>query len=258
MAIELYELAGRGNTKLSPHCWKSVYAMNHKGLAFERIGVKFLEKDRLAFSGQKLMPVLRDGDTIVCDSWAIAEYLEQTYSDRPPLFGGDIAKGETRFINDWTNKVQIFAFRRLFIRDAFDHVDEAEQAHYRATREVRYGENQQLMEAGQPVNEHDVAPMKSGYGGAYGRTLEEMQADRDIRIQEVRRLMEPIRKVVARQPFLAGDLPGYADYSVLGPFIWGKSVSPFRLLQIDDPIFAWRDRMYHLFGSLGHKTGYPV
>lgn len=258
MVIQLYELAGKGDVKLSPHCWKSVYSVSHKQLAFERVGVKFLEKERIAFSGQKLMPILRDGERVVYDSWAIARYLEQTYPERPSLFGGMIGIGETRFINDWTNKVQIFAFRRLFIRDAYDHVDPEEQAHYRATREARFSQSQEQVRSGRPVNENDVAPPEDGYGGAYGNTLEEMQADRDTRIHDVRRLLEPVRTVVASQPYLAGGQPGYADYSVLGPFIWAKSVSRFRLLEADDPIHAWRDRMFRLFDGLGHATGYAV
>jgi len=258
VVIQLYELAGKGDVKLSPHCWKSVYALSHKQLAFERVGVKFLEKERIAFSGQKLMPILRDGESVVCDSWAIARYLEQTYPERPSLFGGAIGMGETRFINDWTNKVQIFAFRRLFIRDAYDHVDPEEQAHYRATREARFSQSQEQVRSGRPVNKNDVAPPEDGYGGAYGNTLEEMQADRDTRIHEVRRLLEPVRVVAASQPYLAGGQPGYADYSVLGPFIWAKSVSRFRLLEADDPIHAWRDRMFRLFDGLGHATGHPV
>lgn len=258
MAIKVYELAGQGDAKISPHCWKPVYALHHKGLEFERIGIKLFEKDRIAFSGQKLVPVLRDGETTISDSWAIAEYLEEAYPDRPSLFGGDIGKGETRFINDWTNTVQIFAFRRLFILDAHNTVDPAEQAHYRATREARFSESQEHLQPHLDTGDQDVAPPDGGYGGGYGGTLEDMQADRDTRVHDVRSLLDPIRKVLASQPFLAGGLPAYADYSVLGPFIWGKSVSAFALLDRDDPIYAWRDRMYHLLDELGHQTGHPV
>jgi glutathione S-transferase len=258
MTIKLYELAGQGDAKISPHCWKSVYAVFHKELEFERIGISYFEKDRLDFSGQKLVPVLQDGEAVVCDSWAIAEYLEETYPARPSLFGGEIGKGEAKFINDWTNAVQIFAFRRLFILDAHDTVKPEEQAHYRATREARYSEEQKSLRPDVDTAEFDVAPPDGGYGGGYGVTLEAMQADRETRILAVRNLLEPIRTVLAAQPFLSGASPAYADYSVLGPFIWGKSVSSFALLEPADPIYAWRDRMYHLFDDLGHRTGHPV
>jgi len=256
MTIKLYELAGQGDAKISPHCWKPVYALHHKGLEFERIGIKFFEKDRIAFSGQKLLPVLQDDEKTICDSWAIAEYLEEAYPDRP-LFGGEIGKGEARFIHDWTNTVQIFAFRRLFILDAYNTVDPAEQAHYRATREGRFSKSQEGLQSDLNTIDHD-APPRRRWGGGYGGTLEDMQADRDTHVHDVRKLLEPIRAVLAHQPFLAGDAPAYADYSVLAPFVWGKSVSNFALLDPDDPIYSWRDRMYHLYDDLGHKTGYLV
>lgn len=255
VTIALYELAGRGDAKISPHCWKPVFALHHKQLVFERIGIKFFEKDQLVFSGQKLVPVLQDDEITIPDSWAIVEYLERAYPNRPSLFGGNIGRGAARFIHDWTNKVQIFAFRRLFIRDAFDHVDPAEQAHYRATREARFNNG---IDDIQSTREHDVASPVGGYGGSYGGTLEDMQADRDTHVLNVRKFLEPIRTVLVSQPFLAGDTPAYADYSVLGPFMWAKSVSTFPILEVDDPIYAWRDRMLHLFDDLGHRTGYPV
>lgn len=34
------------------------------------------------------VPIIQDGDKTVNDSFAIAQYLERTYPDRPSLFGG--------------------------------------------------------------------------------------------------------------------------------------------------------------------------
>ncbi len=34
------------------------------------------------------VPIIQDGDNVVNDSFAIAQYLERTYPDRPSLFGG--------------------------------------------------------------------------------------------------------------------------------------------------------------------------
>ncbi|MFQ5955614.1 MAG: glutathione S-transferase N-terminal domain-containing protein [Kiloniellales bacterium] len=87
MSILLYELVGRDDRRFSPHCWRSRMALAHKGLDAERVAVKLTDKDKIAFSGQKLVPMLTDGDRTVADSWAIACYLEDTYPDRPSLFG---------------------------------------------------------------------------------------------------------------------------------------------------------------------------
>jgi len=40
------------------------------------------------------VPVLVDDDTVVHDSWSIAEYLDKTYGDKPSLFGD--AKGRKK------------------------------------------------------------------------------------------------------------------------------------------------------------------
>ena len=59
-----------------------------KGLEAEGTPWRFTEKQAIAPHGSEKVPVLLDRDKPVVDSWAIAEYLEDTYPDRPSLFGG--------------------------------------------------------------------------------------------------------------------------------------------------------------------------
>ncbi len=76
MTITLYDLAAADRSlRFSPHCWKTRLALHHKQLAFDTEPVCFTEKDKVAFSGQPLVPVVKDGDNTVNDSWAIAVYL---------------------------------------------------------------------------------------------------------------------------------------------------------------------------------------
>ena len=81
-------------------------ALAHKGLetSAKVEHVRFGEKDKLDFSGQKLVPVLKDADTVIYDSWDIACHLEDRYRDSPSLFGGDAGRGAALFITDWTNR----------------------------------------------------------------------------------------------------------------------------------------------------------
>jgi hypothetical protein len=89
MSLKLYDLAGaESERRFSPYCWRAKLALAHKGLATETIPWRFTDKDVIAFSEQGRVPVLVDGDRVVSDSWAIAIYLEETYSDRPSPFGG--------------------------------------------------------------------------------------------------------------------------------------------------------------------------
>ena len=81
MAIVMHDLAGADPAlRFSPYCWRTRMALAHKGLAVETIPWRFTEKDALAFSGQGRVPVIRDGDRVVSDSWSIAEYLEDSIS----------------------------------------------------------------------------------------------------------------------------------------------------------------------------------
>src|SRR6185436_6817693 len=86
MSRKLYDLAGADPARrFSPYCWRTKLALAHKGLGVETVPWRFTEKDVIAFSGSKLVPVLVDGDCTVYDSWTIANYLEDTYPDAPSL-----------------------------------------------------------------------------------------------------------------------------------------------------------------------------
>jgi glutathione S-transferase len=86
--IALWELGGKEDRRYSLFSWRARMALRHKGLAFETLAVGLADKEAIAFSGGKTVPVIRDGDTVVRDSWKIAEYLERRYPDVLDLFDG--------------------------------------------------------------------------------------------------------------------------------------------------------------------------
>jgi glutathione S-transferase len=68
-----------------------------------------------------------------------------------------------------------------------------------------------------------------------------------------------VRPVLVQHPFVSGKGPGYADYLLFGPFLWARAMSPTRLLEPDDPVFAWRERMLDLWGGYARQAkGFPV
>lgn len=219
MARTLYELAGADpERRFSPFCWRTRFALAHKGLEAESGPWRFTEADRLAFSGQGLVPVLVDGETVLSDSWRIAEWLEAQYPV-PGLFRGALAT--TRFINAWADSVLHPALSRLIVLDIHDCLAAKDQAYFRNSREARFGQ-----------------------------TLEAVQAGRETDVKAFRRAMQPVRMVLAGQPWLGGDAPAYADYILLGSLQWARCTSAFRLLAEDDPVFAWRARGFALFGGM--------
>ena len=225
MTRQLFELLGRDDRRFSPYCWRTRFALAHKGLEAEYIPCRFGDKAKFAFSGQDKVPVLKDGETAVHDSWSIACYLEDKYPNRPSLFGGAIGRGEARFFNAYVDREVQGALAPLIILDILNSTDPTDRGYFRETREKRFG-----------------------------ATLEEVQAQREQRWPALRRALAPLAAAITGQQFFCGDSPAYADYIVLGSFQLARSVSPLKLLEPTDPLYAWRTRMMTLFGGLANST----
>jgi len=226
MAIRLYDLAGADpKLRFSPYCWRAKFALAHKGLAVETIPWRFTEKDAIASSGQERVPVLLDGDKTVPDSWAIACYLEDAYPDRPSLFGGAAGRAPTRFLNSWADTVLNSGIIRFVLTDIFRVIDPKDRDYFRTSREQRFG-----------------------------TTLEAFVAEREKHLPAFRQSLTPLRATLTAQPYLAGEPPAYAAYIVLGSFQWPRCISTFALLEPDDPIAAWRERMLDAFDGMGRRA----
>ena len=223
MPLQFYDLAGATEAlRFSPNTWRTRMALAHKGLDYETVVCRFTEKDKIAFSGQTRLPVIRDGDTIVSDSWAIACYLEDTYPERPTLFGCDIGRATTRFFNIWINMTVHPSVGRLLLAEIHTNLHEIDQPYFRESREKRFG-----------------------------MTLEEVSADRDANLKAVRGALAPLNETLGQQDWFAGDGPAYADFLVFGAFQWARAVSPTGLAEPATPLHAWNERMLGLFDGLG-------
>ncbi len=224
MARQLFELVGADPARrFSPYCWRARMALAHKGLEADVVPWRFTETERLAFAGTDKVPVLVDGDRVVHDSTAIAEYLDEAYPNAPALFQGEPAA--RRFVLAWTNTVLHPAVVRLIVSDIPAVLDAKGRDYFIETREKRFG-----------------------------MTLSQVTADREAQVVGFRALLTPLRQVVAGQAFLGGEEPDYADYAVFGAFQWARCVSAFRLLEEGDAVFAWRERMLELFGGLAREV----
>jgi glutathione S-transferase len=226
MTITLYDLAGaEADRRFSPFCWRTKMALAHKGLAVETVPWRFTEKDKLPLPNQGRVPVVCDGDTVVHDSTAIADYLEERYPDHPSLFGDAGGRGLTRFVQNWTETVLHIGLIRLVLTDIHRHLGPEDQAYFRQDREKRFGTR-----------------------------LEDVVDDRAARLPAFRAILDPLRRTVERQDFIAGKSPAYADYVVFGAFQWARAISDFEVLAADDPVAAWRGRMLDLFDGFARRA----
>lgn len=213
MTLVLYEMAGAEETRVfSPYCWRSRLALDHKGLAFHSVAVRFTNKSAIAASGQDKLPVLAHDGLIVADSWAIAAYVEARFPDRPSLFGGAAGEALTRFHCDWVATVVHRALFPLLAEGILQRVSSADRAYLHDARFPALGVR--------------------------------VEADADPAVLAAfRDCLAPVRATLAEQPFLGGERPLYADHALFAAFQWARTMSTVALLQPDDPIAAWRGRM---------------
>jgi glutathione S-transferase len=231
MNLKLFELVGTDETRpFSPFCWRTRMALAHKGLSADTIPWRFTEKQAIAPHGSEKVPVLLHGERAVVESWAIANYLEDAYPDRPSLFGGAGGRSLCRMINWWGDIAIVGGIFPLIIAEIPTHLAPVDAAYFRKSREARFG-----------------------------RTLEEVAADRDKAVAGFRKSLDPLRLTLRTQPFLGGETPNYADYIVFGGFQWARAVSPFRVLEENDPLYAWRGKLLDAFDGMARNSpGCPV
>jgi glutathione S-transferase len=226
MTIIMYDLAGAElDRRISPYCWRARMALAHKGFDVETVPCRFLEKDKLPKPNDGKVPIIVDAGRVVHDSWAIADYLDERYQSRPSLFGGDAARGLARFVQEWMEAVIRPGLARLALLDGVRQLEAADQVYFRSTREPRIG-----------------------------MTMEDLVKDRESRLPAFRASLDPFRRTLERQQFIAGEAPAYADYIVFGDFQWARTVSDFEVLAADDPVRTWRGRMLDLFDGLARRV----
>jgi glutathione S-transferase len=224
--LRLYDLQVRDDRRPSPFCWRIKYALAHKGLPFEAVPTALTDIPSIAGGAHKTVPIIEDGGKTVGDSWAIADYLDEAYPDRPRLFGSAAERELCRFVEA---SLFVSAGKSLlmsYLKDIHDHALERDRAYFRQSREK-----------------------------LFGRTLEELASERAERIEAARAGFDSVRLTLkGGAPFLSGAHPGYADYIVAGFLLWIASIATAPLLMSDDPLLAWLVRMQDIYDGLGRKS----
>ena len=85
-------------------------------------------------------------------------------------------------------------------------------------------------------------------------TIDDIRGMQQEALKRVRSSLEPARQTLAEQPFLSGERPAFADYCVMGGFMWARTTYAPQVLESDDPVEAWRQRMLDLYDGMGRRT----
>lgn len=229
MTITLYDLAGADPAaRFSPYCWRTRFALLHKGLEVETVPWRFTEKHLLAPSGQDRVPVIVDGNRggrWVNDSWKIAEYLDEAYPDRPALMASPSRRAAAKFIATWADGTVHMAAFPLVLMNLFNNIAEQDKGYFRENREARFG-----------------------------RKLEEIVVTPEAGKEALVRVLAPAEQALGLSAYLGGDVPDYADYALAGSLMWVWVTSPVAPFDASTAVGRWHARMRGLFDGIADKT----
>ena len=224
MSLVLYDLCGADpDRRFSPFCWRVKMALAHKGIDFETKPVPFLEIEKIGGGDvSKTVPVIEHNGQFIRESFDIALYLEQSFPDAPTLFGGDGGVALSRFVEMYAGTMVAGHVARAVVKDIHDILGAEDQAYFRTSREKRFS-----------------------------NTLEDVQAGREAAIADLAKALTPVRMMLGKQPYLGGEGPLFADYILFGFLQWPRVASAAKLLTDDDPVLDWFNRCLDLHNGIG-------
>ncbi|MBT4108805.1 MAG: glutathione S-transferase family protein [Pelagibacterales bacterium] len=202
-------------------------SLNHKDLykGVKRIQVKFSDKSLISHKGFNTVPVLEDDDNWTGESLKITEYLEKTYPNQPSLFSGAENMNLTSIINQMLDTKIIGILARIIVGDVYKVLQPEDKIYFRETREK-----------------------------ILNKTIEEVDLESSKYIPILQKELNPFRKVIRNNNFFTGSKPMYCDYILFGFFMWARNTSPKQLLEKNDVLWHWRERMLNLFDGFARKS----
>jgi glutathione S-transferase len=242
--LELYQW------ELSQFSEKVRLILDYKGLEYRKIevapGIGQLELFRL--TGQKQVPVLKDGNRYIADSTEIAKYLDSEYPDRLLIPIDPKKRALTLLLEDWA--------------------DESIGAKGRKALFAAISQDQSFRKSLLPVSTPDIlrsviegvpGDFLSALGFGVGFTPDVVNAA----VTSLKQDLDIITQLLVGSPYLTGDEPTLADLTVaslsmllkfpdgayldLPVSLRGKGLSSIADNPDYEAFFAWRDRIYSQF-----------
>lgn len=252
--LELYQF------ELSHYCEKIRLILDYKGLPYRKVEVTpgLGQLDIYRLSGQRQVPVLKDGAEVIADSTAIALYLDQKYPDRPILPSDPKQRALCLLMEEWADESIGLNGRKVML-GAFSQNPDFRAA---ALPSSVPSFLRSLVES-VPREALDLLGTGAGFGG------DAVKSARKAMEQN----LEALTTLLSDSPYLITDHPTLADFAVAGLTMYVKFPAGL-YLQIPDtlkgkgvpgladnlaylPFWEWRDRLYADYRQTSIPVGTP-
>jgi glutathione S-transferase len=215
--ITFYELAGKNGIRFSPPCWNVKLCLLHKAIDFESVTVGFSEKDKILFSNQELVPIIKHESGFIHDSWNIINWLDENFDD-PKLFINETSKNFSYFLYLWTSRELLPILFKIIAHEIPNVLEGDDLDHYIITREKRI--------------KGPITKFKPFISDS---------------IIKFRKLINPMRSLIKKNGFISGNYPGIEDFIFFGNFKWVYACSTCKLLETNDEIYNWYKKIHDIF-----------
>ncbi|NCO75237.1 MAG: glutathione S-transferase family protein [Cyanobacteria bacterium] len=249
--LELYQF------ELSQFSEKVRLILDFKGLEYKKIevtpGIGQLEVFKL--SGQRQVPILKDGDTVIADSTEIALYLDQKYPEKPLIPADSLLRGQCLLMEGWADECLGLKGRKAFI-GALNHYPNFRTSFLpKNTPDIL-----KTFVSAFPSEIFNAIGVGLTFGTDILKTAE----------KGLKQDLDALTLILQNQPYLVGDTPTLADLTVaaLTTIIKFPPVTYFDL-PIDlegkgipgladnsnyEFFFEWRDRLYTQYRQPVNKS----
>ncbi|MBZ8180673.1 glutathione S-transferase family protein [Oscillatoria salina] len=242
--LELYQF------EMSHYSEKVRLILDYKGLSYRKIEVTpgVGQVEVFQKSGQRQVPVLKDGETIIADSTEIAFYLDRQYPERPIIPADPKQRGLCLLMEEWA--------------------DESLGTKGRKALFGALNQNPNFRTSILPSNTPDI--LKTLVSAVPGELLEVLGTGVGLGADAVKKAKDGLKQdlealclLLEDSPYLIADYPTLADFTVAGltmvikfpdgPYLdipeplKGKGIPTLADNSLYETFFNWRDRLYAEF-----------
>lgn len=239
--IELYQF------ELSQYSEKIRLILDYKGLAYRKIEVTpgIGQLDIFRMSGQRKVPVLKDGNEVIADSTAIAKYLDRKYPERPLIPADPQLRGVCLLMEEWADESIGVKSRKVLYGALSQSLSLRASLLPSATPDVL-----KVLVGSVPSELVNIL----GFGIGLGPDVVQSATD------DIKQDLEALCLLLMDRPYLVTDHPTLADFAVAGlsmllkfpsgnyldipDSLKGKGIPGIADSMAYETFFNWRDRLY--------------